>query len=130
MGPPRGGPGRRVAGRGLVTEDELIAGLMDAMALSGWVYWHVRRSDRALWMGVRGWPDITALSPRLNGPLLLIEAKSPKGVITPDQARWMALLHRSGHTTALVRPAGYDRALGLILAGDSSQASWEWAFRL
>jgi hypothetical protein len=80
-------------------------------------------------MGTRGWPDITALGPRLNGPLLVIEAKSARGALTEEQARWLALLHRTGIATAIIRPNRYDRAVRCILAGDSSQASWEWAFR-
>ena len=112
-----------------MTEDELVGGLLDAMALSGWHYWHVRRSDRALWMGEKGWPDITALPPRLNGPLLVIEAKSAHGVLSEEQGRWLALLHRTGVTTAIIRPPRYDRALHLILDGTSNPFDWEWAFR-
>ena len=59
-----------------MTEDQLVAGLTDAMHLAGWHWWHIRRSDRALWMGTKGWPDITALPPRHDGPLLVIEAKA------------------------------------------------------
>lgn len=113
-----------------MSEDELVGGLLEAFALAGWVYWHVRRSDRALWMGVKGWPDITALPPRLTGPLLMIEAKAGPGRLSPEQARWLALLHRAGNTTAIIKPDGYDRALELIVKGDSSREAWEWAFRL
>lgn len=112
-----------------MSEDELLSGLLDAMRLSGWRFWHARRSDHALWQGDRGWPDITALPPRLDGPLLVLEVKSLHGALTEDQARWLALLHRGGVTTGIVRPARYDRALGLILAGDLRAESWEWAFR-
>ena len=112
-----------------MTEDELQSGLLDAFKLAGWRYWHARRSDHALWQGHRGWPDITALPPRLDGPLLALELKGSNGALTEDQATWLALLHRAGVTTAVIRPARYDRALGLILAGDSSAPSWEWAFR-
>jgi len=113
-----------------VTEDELVGGLLDAMKLTGWRYWHARRSDHALWVGTQGWPDITALSPRLDSALLVIECKSDLGRLTDEQARWIARLHYAGITTAVIRPAGYDRALRLILAGDSSTAAWDWAFRL
>jgi hypothetical protein len=112
-----------------MSEDQLLTGLLDAMKLSGWRYWHARRSDHALWQGHRGWPDVTALPPKLDGPLLVIECKAANGALTEEQGQWLALLHRAGITTAVVRPSRYDRALGLILAGDSSQAAWEWAFR-
>jgi hypothetical protein len=114
--------------RPAMSEDEVLGGLLDAFALAGWRYWHVRRSDRALWMGVRGWPDVTALPPRLGGPLLVLEVKGPRGVLSEAQAVWIALLHRAGVTTGVIRPSGYDRALALIIAGDASPASWEWAF--
>ena len=113
----------------LMTEDQMVSGLMDAMHLAGWRYWHIRRSDRGLWMGHKGWPDISALPPRLDGPLLVIEAKSHRGALTPEQGQWLALLHRAGVTTAVIRPNRYDRALHLILDGRSDAASWEWAFR-
>ena len=103
-----------------MTEDQLVVGLTDAMHLAGWKYWHIRRSDKALLMGHRGWPDITALPPRLDGPLLVIEAKAARGALTEDQGRWLALLHRAGVTTAVIRPNRYDRALHLILDGTST----------
>ena len=112
-----------------MSEDELLSGILDALKLAGWRYWHARRSDHALWQGDRGWPDVTAIPPRLNGPLLVLELKSLNGALTEDQARWLALLHRAGVTTAVIRPARYNRALALILAGDSSRVAWEWAFR-
>ena len=109
-----------------MTEDELLGGLMDALALTGWSAWHVRRSDRAVWQGQPGWPDITAMPP-MSRRLLVIEVKGANGALTAAQGRWLALLHRAGITAAVVRPAGYDRALALILAGDASPGSWEWA---
>jgi hypothetical protein len=112
-----------------MTEDQLVHGLADAMSLAGWTWWHVRRSDRALWMGTKGWPDISALPPRHDGPLLVIEAKSAHGVVTPEQGRWLSLLHRAGVTAAVIRPKHYDRALHLVLDGTSRRDDWEWAFR-
>lgn len=112
-----------------MTEDQLIVGLLEAFAIAGWRAWHVRRSDRGLLMGDRGWPDITALPRVVGRPLLVIEAKTQRGVLTAEQGRWIAQLHRAGVTAAVIRPAGYDRALGLIMAGASDAASWEWAFR-
>jgi hypothetical protein len=112
-----------------MTEDQLVAGLLDAFGLSGWKAWHVRRSDRGLWMGAKGWPDITALPPQLGRPMLVLEAKSDRGVLAVEQAQWLIRLHRAGVTAAVVRPAGYDRALGLIVAHASSPEAWEWAFR-
>lgn len=113
----------------MMSEDQLVGGLLDAFALAGWSYWHVRRSDRALWMGSPGWPDITALPPVIGRPLLVIECKADRGTITPAQATWIARLHRAGITAAVIRPRDYDRALGLIVARSSDPEAWEWAFR-
>jgi len=111
-----------------MSEDSLVAGLMDAFALYEWEAWHVRRSDRALLMGRPGWPDITALPPG-PGPLLVIEAKTKTGRATSNQARWLVRLHQVGVTTALIRPADYDRAVGLIASKNSEASTWDWAFR-
>jgi len=108
-------------------EDELVTGLLEAFALAGWHAFHVRRSDRALLMGRAGWPDITAIRP--DGRLLVIEAKSATGRVSEAQGRWLVLLHRAGVTAAVIRPADYDRAIHLILAGESRQVAWDWAFR-
>ena len=112
-----------------MTEDQLINGLLDALALAGWHAWHIRRSDRGLLMGEKGWPDITALPRVVGRPLLVIEAKTDRGALTQEQARWIATLHRAGVTAVVIRPRDYDRALGLIVAGTSSPESWDWAFR-
>lgn len=111
-----------------ITEDEVVTGLLDAMGLTGWAAWHARRSDRAIWQGTPGWPDITAVPPG-PGPLLVIEVKSSRGAVTETQAQWLVRLHRRGVTCAVVRPVDYDRALDLILAGKSDRVDWEWAFR-
>jgi hypothetical protein len=112
-----------------MTEDQLIAGLLDAFALAGWAAWHMRRSDRGLLMGRPGWPDITALPRTVGRPLLVIEAKSSRGALTAEQAMWLMRLHHAGITTAVIRPSSYDRAVALILEGDSGPGAWEWAFR-
>ena len=112
-----------------MTEDDLVAGLLDALTVAGWQAWHVRRSDRALWQGTPGWPDLTALPPRGRGPLLVIEAKSDGGRVTEQQAVWLVRLHQAGCTAALIRPPDYERAVDLILAGDASAEAWAWAFR-
>jgi hypothetical protein len=113
----------------MMSEDQLISGLLEALSLGGWKAWHMRRSDRGLLMGAPGWPDITALPRVVGRPLLVIEAKTGRGVLTAEQARWIVQLHRAGITAVVIRPAGYDRALGLIVAGTSDPDAWEWAFR-
>lgn len=110
-----------------MTEDDLLVGLVQGALVSGWRVWHARRSDRAVVMGTQGWPDITALPPKA-GPLLVIECKSDHGAVTADQAQWLVGLSRAGVTAGVVRPVDYDRALALILDGNSRAESWDWAF--
>ena len=109
-------------------EDDLLAGLTEAMTLAGWRWTHVRRSDRALVMGSKGWPDIVAIPP-VAGPVLVIEAKADLGRLTDDQGFWLVRLLQSGVTAAVVRPVDYDRALDLILAGTSGRDAWAWGWR-
>lgn len=111
-----------------MTEDELVTGLLDAFGIAGWSAWHVRRSDRAIWMGTPGWPDITACPPN-PGPMLVLEAKSATGRVSGAQATWLVQCHQRGITAAVLRPADYDRALKLILSVDSSPEAWAWAFK-
>lgn len=111
-----------------MTEDDLLVGLMDGMMLAGWSAWHIRRSDRALLMGARGWPDITGCPPNA-GPILVIECKAEAGKVTESQAAWLVRCAQRGVTAAVVRPRDYDRALQLVLACDSRPDAWRWAFR-
>src|SRR5262245_15635934 len=114
-----------------MTEDDLLTGLIDAMSLAGWRAMHVRRSDLAEVMGDQGWPDIAATPPNVGqGPLLVIECKAAQGRVTTDQAAWLVALMQTGATAAIVRPAEYDRALGLILAGNSDRTAWDWAWKV
>ena len=97
-----------------MTEDELLTGITDALTLGGWRWWHIRRSDRALLMGHRGWPDVTAVK---AGRLLLLEAKTARGLVENDQWEWLGRLRSAGIDARVVRPADYD-ALVAELTGD------------
>jgi VRR-NUC domain len=116
----------------VMTENQMVEGLLDAFAATGWRAWHVRRSDRALWQGDPGWPDITALpKPNANGlqgPLLAIEVKGANGRLSDHQAAWLFRLTAAGVTAVVIRPDDYDRALYLVMQGDSRMKSWQWAF--
>lgn len=113
---------------GRMTEDDLLAGILDAMRLAGWRAMHIRRSDLAIVQGNQGWPDVFATPPR-DGPALAIEAKSDTGHLRTEQGAWLVRLIQGGVTAAVVRPTDYDRALELILAGNSSRDAWSWAWR-
>ena len=58
------------------TEDELLTVVTEALELFGYVWCHVRRSDKALTMGHQGVPDIIAAR---RGRVVFLELKTEKG---------------------------------------------------
>lgn len=114
---------QRIAGRTApTTEDEMLAGLTDALTLAGWLWTHARRSDLALMMGSPGLPDIIAVHPTRR-LILAWELKGPHGQPTGDQVAWIAAL--APHPTVDARviwPAQYDAALRVIFDFDGSLA--------
>jgi len=101
------------------TEDDLLAGVADALTLGRWDWTHARRSDLATLMGTPGVPDIIAVHER--GTLLALELKSDHGSPTADQLRWITRLARAQAVDArVVYPDQYD-ALLVELVGDQLQ---------
>jgi hypothetical protein len=99
-----------------MTEDELLSGLLELMAYTGWRAYHVRRSDRAVVMGAggRGFPDIVAFHPP-SSRLVAIECKTDAGVPTPEQLAWLyGLRHHPTLEATIVRPASYDQAIAWL----------------
>lgn len=104
-----------------MTEDELQAGITEALTICGWRWMHIRRSD-GITMGAEGWPDIYAVHPgRPGAPILAWELKGDGGRPTGDQVAWIAAIHASpaglaGYIDArFLYPTDYDRAINLIL---------------
>lgn len=98
-----------------MTEDELLAGITEALTLAGWRWSHHRRSDQAILMGDPGLPDIIAVHPTREIPVLAWELKTERGSVTRDQLGWIFDLGAAGLDARLVRPADYDTALSLIV---------------
>lgn len=98
----------------VMSEDELLTGLTDALTLAGWRWFHMRRSDAAIVQGSQGWPDLFAVHPTRRLALAM-ETKSDSGRLTPDQAAWLAMLDLVGIPAVMVRPDDYDRMLNVIL---------------
>lgn len=99
-----------------MTEDELLTGLLELLALTGWRAYHVRRSDRAITQGAGadGFPDVIAVRPD-RSRLLAIECKSDNGLPTPAQLAWLfALRHHPTIEATIVRPSTYDEAIRWI----------------
>lgn len=76
-----------------MTEDQLVAAILDALARAGWKACHFRPARTAYgWrtavQGHAGAPDIIAVHP--DRGVLLIEAKSDRGALRPEQVEWRA----------------------------------------
>lgn len=99
-----------------MTEDELLTGLLELLALTGWRAYHVRRSDRAIVQGSggSGFPDVIAAHPG-RSRLLAIECKSDAGLPSPEQLLWLLCLrHHPTIEATIVRPSTYDAAIAWI----------------
>lgn len=95
-----------------MTEDELLTGIVDALAAGGWLYQHVRRSDLAVIQGHVGHPDIVAVHPE-RALLVFLELKTATGRVEEAQRRWIEALAAAGINVRVVRPADYDE-------------TWQW----
>jgi hypothetical protein len=105
-----------------MTEDELLAGITEALTFGGWVWTHVIRSD-GVTMGRAGLPDIIAA--HADRPWLLAwELKSQRGAVSYDQLAWLFALKGPGIDVRVVRPEHYDRALDVILRGYDPAKVW------
>lgn len=96
------------------SEDELLTTVAEALTLAGWLWTHVRRSDRAQTMGTAGWPDIFAVHPTRHLALAL-ELKAHRGSITDGQGHWMRSLNAVGIPAAIVNPDNLDSILAVII---------------
>jgi hypothetical protein len=75
----------------------------------GWAYIHLRDSRR---QRATGWPDLFAVK---GDKAIAIELKTERGRITPEQARWLALLRAAGISTYVWRPTQVDEVRRSLL---------------
>lgn len=99
-----------------MTEEELLAGVTEALTLGGWRWSHPRRSDLALTMGDPGLPDIIAVHPTRR-LVLAWELKGSGGRPTGDQVAWISAMAAPDVRvdSRILYPLDYDRALALIV---------------
>lgn len=97
-----------------MTEDEMLAGVTDALTLCGWRWMHIIRSD-GVTAGSPGWPDIVAVHPAREF-VLVLELKGAKTPATYDQVAWLNGLEARRVDARIVRPVDYDDVLRLIMA--------------
>lgn len=108
----------------VMTEDELLEGITDALTLAGWRWMHIRRSDR-ITVGHEGFPDIIAGHSEREY-VLAWELKAKAGVVMPDQAAWLIALRVPSIDARIIRPEDYDGALEVILKGRDPSDVFEW----
>lgn len=83
----------------------------------GWAIMHVSRSrvgDQNLTVtgyDGKGWPDLVLFRPPRS---VAIEVKKQLGVVTAEQAAWLALLSACGWDTMVARPSDRDAVLALL----------------
>ena len=97
-----------------MTEDELLAGILDACAVGGWRFHHIRRSDLALQQGQGGFPDIFALHPE-RGLAFVAELKAEHGRLEPLQRDWLEAFDRCGIRACVLRPNAYDETVRWLI---------------
>lgn len=90
-----------------MTEDDLLAGLVDAAASGGWLVFHIRRSDLGIIQGHIGFPDLVAVHAKRRA-VVFIEAKAARGRVDESQRRWLDALAAAGMDVRIVKPDGYD----------------------
>jgi hypothetical protein len=85
----------------------------------GWEFIHVRDARR---QHITGFPDLFAVK---GDKAIAIELKTVRGRITPEQARWLALLRAAGISTYVWRPTQIDEVrrslLGAWSLGEAGQ---------
>lgn len=103
-----------------ITEAELQRLVVDAATYGGWRVAHFppSRSHRGghltagAYDSVRGWPDLLLVRDRV----LVLELKSARGRVTPDQAAWLDAFTIAGITCRVIRPADLDALVDELLA--------------
>jgi len=91
-----------------MTEDELQTMIINAALYAGWLVFHDNdsRQNRA------GFPDLVLVKPPR---VLIIELKSAKGRIRPEQQVWLDALEQCDTvSTGLVRPADLPGLLATL----------------
>lgn len=101
-----------------MTENDLLAGVLDLLRLFGWRSIHVRPARTA--HGWRtpvqgdgtGWPDLYAVR---GDRALAAELKADRGRVSPEQAAWLDALRAAGVSVHVWRPADYPDAIAAVL---------------
>ena len=103
---------------GAVSEEDLSAWVVDAARLHGWRVWFqpdwvyrliardMERARRRRRWPDPGFPDLWLVHPERG--LLVLELKSARGTVRPEQREWLDLLRAAGVDAQVVRPDDRD----------------------
>ena len=115
-----------------VTEAELLSFVLQAARLFGWLSFHARPAWSAKGFRTpvqgdgKGFVDVVLAHPQRG--VIFAELKRERGVLSPEQERWIAALRTSGQRVEVWRPSNRD-AITAALSGrpavalDSGQAA-------
>ena len=101
-----------------MTENDLLAGVLDILRVTGWRSIHVRPGRVAHgWRTAvsgdgTGWPDVFAVR---GSRAIAAELKSGLGRLTPEQVAWLAALGDAGIETHVWNPAMYPDQIAEVL---------------
>lgn len=104
--------GRRLQGslnvERAITEQEWMGTVLDAARLFGWSVYHTYDSRKSQ----PGFPDLILV----RGPrMLVIELKTERGKVRPEQVDWLARLAEVREVTVMVaRPSQWDAVLAQL----------------
>jgi hypothetical protein len=91
-----------------LSERDLERLVVDAARLGGWLSYHTFDSRRS----PAGFPDLVLVRPPT---LLIVELKTAKGRLRPEQADWLNALARCGIECAVIRPADADALVARLV---------------
>jgi hypothetical protein len=94
--------------RDTASERSLELTVLGMLVYHGWNWWHDKATNtpEGKWRNARGWPDLAIWKPGVG--FAMIELKTAKGRIKPEQAQMIAMLSESGVIARIVRPTDLD----------------------
>lgn len=102
----------------MMSESDLLTGVLDIARLTGWRTIHVRPGRTAHgWRTAvsgdgTGWPDIVALR---GDRIIVAELKADRGRLTDEQRDWLAAWTATGADVHVWRPVDYPDTIASVL---------------
>jgi VRR-NUC domain. len=90
-----------------MTERQLQDAIIEAAKRMNWLCYHVYDSRRS----VPGFPDLVLLK---GQRMMVLELKTDKGRVRPEQHVWLDAFVQAGITAKIIRPADLDDVLAQL----------------